>query len=89
MTQGTAADMSKRAGILIRERFMQYNVVQPHSAKIVGFYHDEWHAEVLDEIVLPCKKIMEEAMDQAAAEFAPGIKFGCVADISKIWIKGN
>lgn len=84
-SQGTAADISKLAGILIQREFRKR--FPREDAKIVGFYHDEWHTEVKEEIAEECGKIVEKCMDEAGLVFCPEIPFKCKAFISKVWKK--
>lgn len=80
--QGTSADMSKLAGIYLREE-MQKNPI----FDIVLLIHDEWVVECKEEDSEKVKEILEDCMVRASRFFLKRIEIPADAKINKKWSK--
>lgn len=81
--QGTAASMSKYAGILLRRKERE----NPGLFKILLLIHDEWILECEDDDVNEVIAILNQAMSAAADRFCTSLKIKCEAGVSKNWTK--
>ena len=79
--QGTAADIGKRAGILLRK----FSKKIPF--KIVLFVHDEIILECPDEFSHTVAKILEKCCLDASREYTTHLDIPAKAVITKIWNK--
>lgn len=78
--QGTAASMSKFAGVLLRE------ALKGTSAKIVLLVHDEWVVECDESESTKIKAIVECCMAKSSNYFAGGLSIA-EALCNKSWLK--
>lgn len=79
--QGTGANISKQAGILL------YNHPKRYLYKILLLVHDEWILECADEDASEVKKILETCMLEASRVFCKNLDIPADGKINKIWIK--
>ena len=79
--QGTAADIGKRAGVLLRK------FAKKIPFKIVLFVHDEIILECPDEFSHTVAKILEKCCLDASREYTTHLDIPAKAVITKIWNK--
>lgn len=79
--QGTGANISKRAGILL------YNHPRKHLYKIILLIHDEWLLECSESDAEEVKQILEECMLEASKVYCKNITIPGEGKISKTWVK--
>lgn len=80
--QGTSANISKLAGILLRRKATETGLF-----KIVLLIHDEWVLECKPEDAQQVSKILEDCMLAAAGEFCRAIPIPAESKINKHWLK--
>lgn len=78
--QGTGASISKRAGVLLRKRTNEVPF------ELILLVHDEWVLLCKEEHALQVKKILQQAMVEAAKEFCE-LEIPAEAVVSKFWKK--
>lgn len=81
--QGTAASMSKFAGVLIRKESQK----NPGLFKILLLIHDEWVVECETKDAEQVKSIVEACMSKAAKAFCKSVQVPAEAIISHKWLK--
>jgi DNA polymerase I len=81
--QGTAASMSKLAGIYLRD----YLLSNPNAFYILLLVHDEWVIECDINKAEEIKLVLEDCMSRAADYFCSSVSIPSEAIISKVWIK--
>jgi DNA polymerase-1 len=82
--QGTAADMTKYAGVLA-DRVLEEN---NYDATIVLFVHDEILVRVRDDQAEEVKYQVLSAMELAASEICPSVQIRAEGHVNKRWTKG-
>lgn len=83
MIQGTAASMSKLAGIYLRD----YLLKNPNAFDILLLIHDEYLIECDIDKAEQAKIVLEDCMGRAADFFCSSVRIPSEAIISKTWIK--
>lgn len=81
--QGTAASMTKRAGIYLRE----YLLKNPSTIEFILPVHDEMVLECSIEEAPEAQKVLEECMARAANDFCSSVQIPAESIISKVWVK--
>ena len=81
MIQGTAASISKLAGIILRKKLKGTN------AKIVLLIHDEYVVECDEKEQTQVKFLVEESMRLAASTFCKSIPIPADACVTAVWNK--
>lgn len=79
--QGTGANISKQAGILL------YNHPKRYLYKIILLVHDEWILECNEQDATKVKEILEECMLQASRMFCTHLDIPADGKITKLWLK--
>lgn len=83
--QGTAADMSKRAGILFFDWILENKLFD--KVKIVIFIHDEWVVECNKSEAEEVGRVLQECMESAGKEFLTRLTIKAEPEISQVWEK--
>lgn len=81
--QGSCADATKLACVLIRREFKKHNI----PGYIIMTVHDETVIEVREEFAQQAKVIIEEQMKQAMSVFFPFVEPVAEGHLSKAWTK--
>jgi len=81
--QGTAADMTKFAAVLISNFIRENNI----DAQIINFVHDEVEVEVLEEDAEALASMIETLMGRAGAKFVSKVTQGAEVKIGDTWQK--
>ncbi len=87
--QGTAADMSKTAMVLEREKLLDNNILPFDDAviKIILMPHDEIQTEVREDYLELAKQILADAMDEAGQCFVESISLRPDIEVNEFWKK--
>lgn len=82
--QGTAADISKLAGIYIMSELIERGLLW--KVKIVNMIHDEYLVECPDELVDEVAEIVKRNMIKAGQPFCKIVPLGVGVKIGKHWL---
>lgn len=82
--QGSAADCSKLAGIILFNQLIQKDLL--FKVKIVNMVHDEYNLEAPDEMAEEISSLVVKCMVAAGAQFCKVIPLGADAQIGEHWL---
>lgn len=84
MVQGSGADITKYAGILIFNYIIKNNLF--NTVKIVNIVHDEILVECPESYTIEMSKIVKNSMIKAGAKFFQRVPLDASCDVGKYWI---
>lgn len=82
--QGSSADISKLAGIILFNQLIQRNWL--FKVKIVNMVHDEWNLEAPEEIAQEVSDLVVTCMKAAGEQFCKIVPLGAEAQIGDHWL---
>jgi DNA polymerase I-like protein with 3'-5' exonuclease and polymerase domains len=87
--QGTAADMTKTACVIIRDRYLADGILPFRDAlcKLVLMPHDEIQTEVVPEMQDYGREVIEDSMERAGKIYVKSISLRPKASVGKCWSK--
>lgn len=83
--QGTAADMTKTACILIAERLEEEKLSSIKDVKPINYIHDEILLETYEELSPRVSNMLKECMEKASTIFMTRIMIPAAPFIAKVW----
>ena len=82
--QGTSADCSKLAGVILFNQLIQKDLL--FKVKIVNMVHDEFNVEAPAEIANEISELVVNCMKAAGAQFCKTVPLGAEAQIGDHWL---